>query len=342
MMKPAGKRELLARGLLRGGATFLLRNLPQRDSLLVLNYHRVGNAEQDLYDPWLFSATAEELDAQISFLKRQLTFVTLDEAMAFIEGHETIGKNRCRALLTFDDGYLDNYQTAFPILRSHGVQGVFFLATDMVGSNHIAWWDRIAYIVKTARRRSFTLRYPISIEIDLDKTGLEWGIDKVLSAYKLPENTDSANFISELIEATQGDCPYEVQRRYLDWTEARAMIDGGMAIGSHTQSHPVLSQLDRQRQERELSSSREILKQHLGVAVDILAYPVGQTNSFSDETKSIAESTGYRAAFSFYGGINLPGVTTRYDVKRESVGYQSWERFRVQASVCGFTGKYWP
>ena len=67
-----GKRELLARGLLWSGASSLLAQLPARDSLLVLNYHRIGNAEEDLFDPGVFSATAEEFDRQISFLKRHL------------------------------------------------------------------------------------------------------------------------------------------------------------------------------------------------------------------------------------------------------------------------------
>ena len=72
-------------------------------------------------------------------------------------------------MITFDDGYLDNYEIAYPILRSHGAQGVFFLATGMVGSCEIPWWDRIAYLVKTARKRQFTLHYPADLAVDLDK-----------------------------------------------------------------------------------------------------------------------------------------------------------------------------
>ena len=83
-----GKRELLARGLRWSGATFLLALLPARDSLLVLNYHRIGNAEEDLFDPGVFSATAEQFNDQIAYLKRRLSLVTLDEALAFIDGTE--------------------------------------------------------------------------------------------------------------------------------------------------------------------------------------------------------------------------------------------------------------
>ena len=113
-----GKREILARGLLWSGAASLLARLPARDSLLVLNYHRIGNPDEDPFDPGVFSATGDQFAGQIAFLKRRVSLVTLEEALAFVNGTANGGGTRCRALITFDDGYLDNYQTAFPILRS--------------------------------------------------------------------------------------------------------------------------------------------------------------------------------------------------------------------------------
>jgi hypothetical protein len=67
-----GKRELLARGLLWSGASFLLSRLPARDSLLVLNYHRIGNPDDDLFDPGVFEATADQFNDQISHQKRRV------------------------------------------------------------------------------------------------------------------------------------------------------------------------------------------------------------------------------------------------------------------------------
>src|SRR3974390_3781898 len=94
------------------------------------------------------------------------------------------------------------------------------------------------------------------------------------------------------------------------------MIAGGMAIGSHTHSHPTLSKLEPGEQLQELTQSRAILKKQLGIDVDTLAYPFGATSSFSEKTQKLAEEAGYRAAFSFHGGTNLPGLTRRYDIKR--------------------------
>jgi peptidoglycan/xylan/chitin deacetylase (PgdA/CDA1 family) len=337
-----GKRELLARGLFWSGASSLLSKLPARDSLLVLNYHRIGNPDEDLFDPGVFSATADEFDRQIAYLKRYLSLITLDEALAFVDGSIKETKSRCRVLITFDDGYLDNYSLAFPILRSHGAQGVFFLATSMVGSCHLPWWDHIAYLMKTARKRRFTLSYPANLDVDIDGSGLDESLRAVLLSYKKPDNSDPARFIQELQEASMGEDPPKAMRRFLSWDEAREMSRAGMAIGSHTHSHHVLSQLNPDRQYEDLSTSRSILKRELGSEVDVLAYPVGGRTSFTGETQNAARNAGYRAAFSFYGGTNLRGRTSPYDVNRVGIDNQSWIRFRVQGSICRFTGKCWP
>jgi len=337
-----GKRELLARGLYWSGATFVLGLLPARDLLLVLNYHRIGNAAEDPFDPGVFSATGDELDQQISYLKRHVHLVTLEDAQAFADGTVREKTPRCRVLITFDDGYLDNYQVAFPILRSHGVQGVFFLATSMVGSGFVPWWDHIAFLVKTARERRFSLRYPAGLAVDLDANGMTKSLRDVLSLYKRPENGDPDRFIRELKEESKGEDLPGTLRRFLGWEEAREMIRGGMAIGSHTHSHHVLSQLGAVEQRRELTQSRALLGENLGVETDALAYPVGATSSFSAQTQQLAREAGYRVAFSFHGGANLQRGTSAYDVKRIGVGDQSWPRFRVQSAVCRSTGNYWP
>jgi peptidoglycan/xylan/chitin deacetylase (PgdA/CDA1 family) len=337
-----GKRELLSQGLHWSGARLLFEKLPEKDVLLVLNYHRIGDRDQDEFDSNVFSVNADQFNEQIAYLKEHLTLVTLEEALAFIDGKAKDRTPRSRVLITFDDGYMDNFETAFPILRSHGAQGVFFLTTDMVGSCRVPWWDEIAYVIKTARQRQFTLHYPSDLAVDIDQDGVSISLRNVVKSYYGPENTDPARFIRELKEAAQGDEPPTSLRRFLNWEEAKEMLEGGMAIGSHTIDHPILSRLGREEQRRELAQSRAVLKDRLGMNAEALAYPFGVEDSFSDQTMEVAAETGYRAAFSFYGGTNKRGLTRPFNVKRVSIGYQSWLRFKVQAAVCRSTGSYWP
>jgi peptidoglycan/xylan/chitin deacetylase (PgdA/CDA1 family) len=333
---------LLAAGLFWSGAILVLSQLSEQDSLMVLNYHRIGNPDDDPFLPDVFSATADQFNDQVSYLKRHDLLVTTEEALAFVNGTMKEKTHRCRVLITFDDGYLDNYEIAFPILRSHGVGGTFFLATSMVGSSQVPWWDRIAHLVKTARKRRFSLRYPSGLAVDIDRNGLARSLQAVLEFYKRPENSDSARFIRELEERSEGEELPKTSRRFLSWGEAGEMMRGGMTIGSHTHSHAVLSQLGPDQQLEQLSQSRAILKEQLGVEVDLLAYPVGGTKSFNDETRRITREAGYRAAFSFYGGINKRGNTSPYDIKRVFIGPQTLRRFQVQTEFSRRLGKFWP
>jgi peptidoglycan/xylan/chitin deacetylase (PgdA/CDA1 family) len=338
----SGKRDLLARGMLWSGASFLLSQIPPRDSLMVLTYHRIGNRYDDPFDPGVISATSDQFYEQISYLKRKLSLVSLEEALAFVDGTIKEKTRRCRVLITFDDGYLDNYELAFPILYTHDVQGVFFLTTSRVGTSYVPWWDHIAFLIKTARQRRFTLHYPTNHVVDLEKNGMDISMRNVNYLYSSSENVDKVRFIRELKEESRGEELPVAFRRYLNWDEARTMINGGMAIGSHTHTHPILSRLGLAEQRKELSESRNLLTAQLGIEVDTLAYPYGFETSFSIQSQNLLQEAGYHAAFSFYGGTNQPGMMQRYDIKRIEAGDQSWSCFRVRSVVCRLTGNYWP
>ena len=337
------KRELLAHWLDRTGVSALAARAPHRDLLLVLNYHRVGDANATPWDPGVFSASAEQFDEQVGWVKRHLQPVGLDEGVEFVSANGRARPGGTRVLFTFDDGYLDNFEIAFPILRSHGLQGVFFLASALVGSDQIPWWDVIAFVVKQARRRAFTLRYPAERTIDVDKQGLTEALRQVLLLYKEPEMTDSDRFLAELQESCGGPHPgASGERLFLDWDQAGQMVAGGMAIGAHTHTHRILGRLEADEQRFELSEGRRILRQRLGIAADTLAYPVGTRSSFTPATQRLAQECGYRACFSFYGGLNFPGRTDHYNILRSGVDGQSMARFRTQAAHTAALARFWP
>ena len=338
-----GERERLARIMMKGGFMSLIRMLPSKDSLLVLTYHRVDDEDSDPWDPVIISATGEVFDDQVSYLKRRHALVNLEEAFAFIEGKDKSKSGRCRVLMTFDDGYLDNYKIAFPILKSHGAQGVFFLCSNIVGTGYIPWWDHIAYLVKSGSKKKFSLSFPAPLEVDIERDGLGESLRHIVDLYKTPGNIDLDRFIRELKEATDGKELPANTRRFLTWEEAREMLAGGMAIGAHTHTHPMLSNLSEEDQRRELFQSRAIIAQKLGINVEAFAYPFGSPTAFTKTTERIAEEAGFRAAFSYYGiAANERPNIDRFNLKRVTVGSQTWTRMKVQTEVARVTGSYWP
>jgi peptidoglycan/xylan/chitin deacetylase (PgdA/CDA1 family) len=338
-----GKREILSRGIVLSGIHALLLSLPARDSLLVLNHHRIDDPETDPWDSGLISATPNQLYEQVAYLKKNHELVGLDEALSFVDGTPQKGASRCRILITFDDGYLDNYVNAFPILQSLGVPAVFFLCSGFVGTDDVPWWDKVAYMLKRTGKKKINLHYPAEVDLDLEETGLDEAVRLATRLYRSSENREPERFIDEFMQATAvADVPGST-RRFLDWNEARGMVASGMAMGAHTQTHRMLSKLSADEQREELVESRRIIEEQLGVEALALAYPYGTAAAFTETTQQIAEQAGYRAAFSYHGTeSNKPGSTSRFDIKRVSVDLLEFDRFRVQTTVARVTGKFWP
>ena len=334
-----GKKDLVANVCAATGTTWLLERAPRKPLLMILNYHRIGDPQATQYDSGTFSATAEELDWQIGYLKRHYRMTTLAEVLDLLDGTDKLAEPR--ALITFDDGYLDNYQLAFPVLRRHGVQGIFFVPTAFAGTNRIPWWDSIAYIARRARRPQFQLTYPHAETYDIQAEGVGRTIMRILNLYKLPEMRDNERFLAELERACDSSRPNGEDRCFLNWDEAREMIAGGMAFGSHTHTHEILSKLAPSRQVEELQISREILEAELKQTVDTLAYPVGARDTFSPDTVEALRKANYRASFTFYGGFNRQSTMTPFDIKRCGMERHTQSRVRLQAAVGSLTGSVW-
>jgi peptidoglycan/xylan/chitin deacetylase (PgdA/CDA1 family) len=325
-----GKRALMASLCSKSGVTKLLELLPHNRRLLILNYHRIGNPADTPYDPGTFGPSAEEFDWQVSYLKRHFDCVTLEEALAMIEGVVPV---RPSLLLTFDDGYIDNYQLAYPILSSHSMQATFFVPTGFVGTFRLPWWDVIAFIVKRSRSRVIRLRRPEPAEVRIgerpDRATLA-----ILGLCVRNHVTNYELLIEELEQACDCTRPGKsAERCFLNWDEVREMQRGGMAFGSHTHNHEILTGLSSQQQFFELYESRKILEHELGRRVDAVSYPVGLQYTFSGMTKAMVKGIGYRAGFSFYGGNNREDDLDRYDVQRCNSHCATNEIFRLQMTL---------
>lgn len=333
-----GKKELLAKLSANTGLVRVLEALPRKNLLLGLNYHRIGDPAGTPYDPGTFSCTTGEFDWQVRFLSQHFRVVNLAEAVDIVQGR-TVLKDSA-VFLTFDDGYRDNFDEAFPVLKRHGVSASFFLPTAFVGTGVLPWWDVIAYLIKNARTERLVLSYPEPSEFDLAAEPVPRIIMRVLWLFKRPDMTDPERFVSEL-EAACG-CPRPdtaAERCFLNWDEARAMQAAGMCFGSHTHTHPILSKLPLRTQRDELATSREILEGELRRTIDTLAYPVGQRDSFSRDTFTALKDTGYTAAFSFYSGVNRPGAVERYDILRGAAEPESRAMFRLRISLRAVAGR---
>lgn len=309
------KRLLLARTMQNFGITRMVEYLKPKPGILIINHHRIGDAMQTRFDRGVFSATVEQLEAQVKYVRGSLPVIGGEELDALVSGAKPL--KRMHVAFTFDDGYLDNYAAAFPVMRAQGVPAFFFLVPEYVGSDTVPWWDEIAFLVRNSPKSALNLRTPAALEVALEGDR-ERAIYFVLQHYKRPDNTDSERFLAELREQAACSVP-SPGRRFLNWSEAAAMRRSGMTIGSHTLTHRILAQLPEAEQARELKLSRAAIELQLGGAITALAYPVGSTTAFTSTTEQLARDTGYKACMSFYGGINRSENLQPMNLLRTSV-----------------------
>jgi peptidoglycan/xylan/chitin deacetylase (PgdA/CDA1 family) len=181
------------------------------------------------------SATPTLFAQHLVWLKQNCTIVEFKRA---VRAAEQPHGGRPVVAITFDDGFADNYEYAFPLLRQHEVTATFFLTVGLLEKNQV--------VLERLRRL--------------------WGAR------------------GEEICA-------------LSWSAVREMRREGMEVGAHTYSHPNLARLHRYAAELEVTHSKEIIEDRLGVPVRLMAYPFGKPNRhFTKETIGVVSSAGYEYA----------------------------------------------
>jgi peptidoglycan/xylan/chitin deacetylase (PgdA/CDA1 family) len=257
--------------------------------LLVLNYHRIGEPGSSVLDHDLFSATADQFERQVDHFAANCDVIALDEVPAALRA----SRGR-RVLITFDDGYRDNFDLAFPILRAAGVPAAFFLATGFLDRPRLSWWDELAWM---GAGREAPERYkrlaPGEGEAFLDAAALRSGRGRA--------------------------GPREAEGVWMTWDMAREMRDAGMAFGGHTVHHPVLAGLPAERQRREIGGSAQRLAEELGITMRAFSYPVGSPGTFDETTKRLVREAGCDIAFAFAGGRARPGAADPLAIPRMTV-----------------------
>lgn len=248
--------------------------------VVIFMYHRVlprDQAEASYVQPGMY-VTPPTFDAHLRFVTRHFRVLSFEELLGRWDVGEWDPSVRY-AVLTFDDGWLDNYHHAFPLLRQYGVPATIFLPTDLIGSDTWLWPDRLGYLLhRRGRGRP-----------------ADW--DRQIEHAKLLHDADRRRMLS-LLEEQVGGAPRV--RQFVNWDEVREMSGADVSFGSHTRTHVNLARADGTTLESELTDSLRVVQNQRINAVPALAYPNGD---HSDAVVAAARSAGYRAAVTTRPGV---------------------------------------
>ena len=281
------KIKLALASLLRmsGWLTLLSYSL-MRKRAAILMYHRVLPHELSTVvnvpvHPGMY-VTPKSLRSHLSWLKLHFQILSLSELGRRLTSGQDI--SRC-IVITFDDGWRDNYQYAFPLLQEFNVPAAIFLASGFIGTLHRFWPDEVAWTVLAvlAKRIDVSLVPNLLAEIMKCKPignvqPLE-EVDRIIAAMKTWDEVRRVSVAQGCTELREkADAGGE--RLMMNWKEVREMAAGGLVeFGSHTVSHALLDQVPVETVRRELVGSVTRIHKETTLPVRLFAYPNGNYNA---------------------------------------------------------------
>ena len=296
-----------------------------KDAFLILMYHRVVDhpVARTLGQEGMYVAK-ETFDLHMRFLKSRFRVIPLEQGFEFLEqkNNVSVANKKPLCAITFDDGWRDVYENAYPLLARHELPATVFLPTGYIGTGKKFWPDRLAFLINKGASKVFKASLPALRETDFHMPRLPESASApefhvVVNAMKQLREDD----IDKILDAMEQRCgmySMSEERAFLDWEEVREMHASSLVqFGSHTETHRILTTLSDDEIINELDISKKRLLD-AGVAKPeavAFAYPNG---NHTDRIASMVRDAGYRLA-----------VTTEKGWSRAGVGYNPFRLKRI-------------
>ncbi len=277
-----------------------------RRRLIVLCYHSVvENVRADF--TYRNAVRRDEFEDHLVLLNRLFRPVSCAEVKEAVSGAGTLPPKA--VLVTFDDGFRNNFTHAAPLLKRYSVPAVFHLTTGHVGKDSLLWTQEVVEIVLNWRRETIPMPGGLAdATVPADRQPRFGMAEKIRKLLKAIPDEEKDRYLELLRESEPlRDCRFDPDLyQFMDWEQARSLHRDGFEIGSHTVNHPILSRLGTRSLKSELEESKAKIEAEIGAKCEVLAYPNGMDPDHSPEVASAARTAGYRLAFTMAGRINPP------------------------------------
>lgn len=283
-----------ASGLL---AKKILKNDSCANKNLILMYHRVADRlPTDLHDPAMYVRT-DTLEMHLKELSRLYEIVPLERVIN--PGAQS--RNHCA--ITFDDGWLDNYEVAFPVLKKYGVPATIFLPVELIGSSDYFWFQSVLDLANIATRTGKSeqfVRY-------YSKHAPAWN-NKGLAACQVSGlilclKSIAAPALHEITLDAYRELGYRPadRRDLMNWEQICEMSKHGISFGSHGTRHNIFTTLDDSAKRHEIVDSLTLLRNKEINMTLFLSYPNG---NYDYDSVLLAKHAGYQGAVTTELGFN--------------------------------------
>ena len=267
-----------------------------KSQVAILIYHSICPKK----DNWILGPLSpESFETQMKYFTQNYEILSLDKLVQYANSGKSFPKKA--VVITFDDGYKDNYLYAYPILKKYKIPATIFLTTGYIGGSELFWWDKVAYVIESDTSiKNLNLKdlgsYPLQSELDRTRAKL-----KICERLTKLSNDNKNSIIENLLDIFQVEIPHDLSKKIiLSWKEVKEMDKAGITFGAHSVNHPILINMPLEQTKNEIVQSKQDIEEKLGKEVTAFSYPNGNYNA---EIVELIKKNGFTCAVSVYPGM---------------------------------------
>ena len=271
------------------------------NQLSILGYHRIFDHDRKNFPFYrsIISANPEMFEQQMRFIKKNFNVINFQIMQQMIDAGEKIPKGTL--IITFDDGYADNYDIVFPILKKYDLTATIFTLTSSINDGEPFWFEIVKYFFDTCKSGVYTFKDE-TLRLDITDGNREAARKEFWIYIRAIENARRVSIIKKIkkdLSTAPSATDLELIKP-LNWDRIREMSDQGIEFGSHTISHPYLTNLTPDELIHELTVSKKIIEENINKPVISIAYPFGAHNVQVEEQ---VRKCGYRFGISYRNDV---------------------------------------
>jgi peptidoglycan/xylan/chitin deacetylase (PgdA/CDA1 family) len=267
------------------------KNASNSKSFAVLTYHRVNETVPSLQ---LDTISLSQFKNQLSYLKKFFNVLSMADALRMT--NEDCLPPRS-VVITFDDGYIDNYELAFPVLKALNLPASFYIPTSGLENGYL-WYDQVVTLIEECPLKRWV--HHVSPELN-DKTHKLDLLNATVSKVKTLKLNERKAYLNKILIDSEAPEP---KRCIMSAEQVLDLHRNGFEIGGHTHDHPILSLEDEKSSSQQISMNKDILQNIIDKEIIGFAYPNGQNEDFQQKDIDILNGFGFEYAVTTVRGGN--------------------------------------
>ncbi len=296
----------------------------KKNNLKILLYHGVTDHKNRGVQNYSGKHVhVNEFYKQMNFIKKNCNVLSIDQVPSIIKKKNFL-KNS--VVVSFDDGFENNYKIAVPILKKFSIPAVFYITAGMIGKKKMFWVDQIEDLINLTKKKEFFLKLSRKLNFSIkNKKEKIIAINKIKKFCKKNSKLNKEKILKNLkkiLNDVQPNINHSKNYKSMSWNQLKKISKNSLfTIGGHSYNHNIFSKMTNKDMKKEITKSINLLSKKLNLNIKHYAYPEGQKGDFNIATIKFLKSKKIICCPTAIHGDN-PVNTNLFYLKRIMVGFE--------------------